>query len=63
MSHRTRSQRRASKQLSLRHERIQRFVADQLKVYDRDRAGGLPSTQTREEFLAMVTERAKATLA
>lgn len=58
----SRSQRRASKQKQLRNERIQRFVADQLKVFDRDRTGGLQQSQTREEFLAMVTERAQKTL-
>lgn len=59
-SFQTRSQRRASKARQLRNERIQRFVADQLKLYDSDR--GLQQSQTREQFATMVAERAKASV-
>lgn len=53
----TKAQKRTSKAKSLRNEQIQRFVADQMKLYDGDRA--LQSSQTREAFLAKVTERAQ----
>lgn len=56
----TRSQRRASKALQLRNERIQRFIADQIKLFDGDRT--LQESQTREAFVTMVTERAKSTV-
>lgn len=56
----SRSQRRASKALQLRNERIQRFVADQTKLYDGDAA--LQASQTRAQFITLVTERAKATV-
>jgi hypothetical protein len=53
----TRAQKRASKAKSLRNEKIQRFVADQMKEYDTSDA--LKASQTREQFLALVTNRAQ----
>lgn len=53
----TKAQKRASKAKSLRNEKIQRFVADQMKLYDESR--DLQASKTRTEFLLMVSTRAQ----
>jgi hypothetical protein len=62
-SFQSRAQKRASKQRALRNERIQKFVAEQLRDYDTERRGQPKDHVAREAFAKLVHTRALATLA
>lgn len=62
-SFQSRAQKRASKQRALRNERIQKFVAEQLRDYDAERRGQPKDHVAREAFAKLVHTRALATLA